>query len=299
MKKIITVLLLITLIVSNLLFGVSADNSSFSQLDAEKLITDAIDKYSLIQYGHIGKYVESDNIPGIGYPYIMYDSENNSLIYEYSSKGEKYDNNYRTDFFLVNDPRFDSMEKCYAFLESAFTDELAKSLIDYNDKYGVEIFRPSDGGKIKKGSSVDEYKDTPSGRIVTSTVVRDPVHMRTRIESIGKIQVNGDTATLQVVCGYIQFKQYVENPEKYYYYERNDAEIISYYNMDIQFQNTSNGWRISGGSFIDHISYKTDPNPENAIKNPSTGSPTSIYLALAGAAILCALPVVKRKRREY
>ncbi len=59
-----------------------------------------------------------------------------------------------------------------------------------------------------------------------------------------------------------------------------------------KFKIEDNIWKVS-----EKIIGSEEDITEEYFKNPSTGSPTPIYITLAGAAVLCALPVVKRKRR--
>ncbi len=115
---------------------------------------------------------------------------------------------------------------------------------------------------------------------------------RTKLIKSTNLIVSGDTASVN----YEMFNSRTETEE-----HDPDSPVI-YYSFPAKFEKTQNGWRLDSLIFdlyySGHVNdYRIEsPSPDN----PSTGSPTPIYLALAGAAVLCALPVVKRKRRrEY
>ncbi len=103
-------------------------------------------------------------------------------------------------------------------------------------------------------------------------------HYGNGIHDITDIQVTGDFATANFI-----------------YYISWPASPLLYYNIPVKFAKEDGVWKIDE-LFFDKVS------PENIekyrIDNPSTGSSAPLYITLAGAAILCALPVVKRKRRR-
>ncbi len=97
---------------------------------------------------------------------------------------------------------------------------------------------------------------------------------------ITNFSVKENIATANVIM-----RQYLPNdtPEKYY----------EYYSYPVQFAKTADGWRIDS-----RISQLQLHDKQYRIDNPSTSSPTLIYLTIAGAALVgVCLPVVKRKRR--
>jgi LPXTG-motif cell wall-anchored protein len=143
------------------------------------------------------------------------------------------------------------------------------------------------------------------------------------LESIESFTQNGDTATLQVKYSVTQMRwkdidvpdcavssSDVQpsplHPDKVYY---------AYYKMeltkDVILTNTSDGWKVSGGSFIDTILFKESaledwmygqdtryhPITGKDMWNPNTGDETALIIALLALSGL-AVAVVPRKRRK-
>ncbi len=109
---------------------------------------------------------------------------------------------------------------------------------------------------------------------------------RTKLIKSTNLVVSGDTASVN----YEMFNSRTEIEE-----HAPDVPVF-YYSFPAKFKKTQNGWRLD--SLMFDFYYSEHAN-DYRIDNPSTSSPTPIYLTLAGAALVgVCLPVVKRKRRK-
>ncbi len=118
----------------------------------------------------------------------------------------------------------------------------------------------------------------------------DGVGPRLKLSKAVNPNSSGNTASVN----YIIFSSLSET-EKY------DPDTLAYFSVPAKFEKTQNGWRLDSLIFDLYYGLRVNdyriesPPPDN----PSTSSPTPIYLALAGAALVgVCLPVVKRKRRR-
>ena len=329
MKKIISILTVVVMLSSILSFtSVSASENTLTKEQAEKVFLEAMAGFTRIQgttmnmrrlnsdYTEL-KILEADKIKA--------DSDTQGSYFEFAMDGTEYNSSIgkRFDYIEVTDPRLDTMEKCYAYAEQWFEDDLAKYVVDVNgyayfrslgEKY--PCLRTSDGGyrnnaPLEAGKIMKSYTHQPA----------DPIFY---LESIEGFTQNGDTATLQIKYSVTQMRwkdidvpdcavssSDVQpsplHPDKVYY---------AYYKMeltkDVVLTNTSDGWKVSGGSFIDTILFKESaledwmygqdtryhPITGKDMWNPNTGDETAILvtlLALSGLAVA----FVPRKRRKF
>ncbi len=291
MKKIISILILVVIVFTCFAFHVSAlDESSFAKEDAEALFKDAYNRLALIynvDYKNNPEFLTNyDKIKGDS-ALSANDRTPEKYHFKENTKGEKF--LYERYYQLVTDERFDTLAECKKFICDVFTAEMYEKINNIKsqstaDKTSYELFRDSNGAYE---DHVGSFTSVPAGSVMHNCEVRDfPPNMGnagagmklTKIESFQL--VGSDKAILNVKANY-GYSSDIPISGK---------EVEK--SLTVEFIKSESGWRISGGSFFDMLLNEYSPD------NPSTGSPSAIYLALAGAAILCALPVVKRKRRR-
>ena len=315
MKKVLCIFLIVCFVTLSLSTNVMAADE-FTREEAESLVVEGYNRIMLIYFGYIdsfgsinaGKYLREDSIKGdIVFKTAM-------LTYYTSIDGEKYSPWPLTDDHeWVTDERFDTMEKCYAYTESVFVKKLARNIIDVNPYcyiswHGapVECFRPSEGGKIRYNDS-DEWVDSESGKVVYCYTAADYLTNfggYDILDDIGELTVTGNTASIKVTIALEE--SYPDNKPK-----PNVGVVVGPslepghtvykipYEKEVTFTKTSEGWRISGGSFFEYIMFER--SGWSRWKNPSTGDTSSYTVpALTVAAIISvALPVtLLRKRRR-
>ncbi len=300
MKKISTVLLLITLIVSNLLFGVSADDVTVKdseetlKTECMEVFQEAFEAYQIITKEQLNSIDEKGNSTAQNFDsilstekYRIFDNATDGSIYP--DTGYSYDKMFYTAKYNFNGKCIEKYEDLKKYVSESFTADFSNKMFKHihfalntGVEYKFEDFRPGDNGEILIRHNcfglMYLYKNKVGGYT-------------------GEFSVSGSTAKLGV---YVKQRIYKDQ-----YEQINDKENLEYGGTEkngdvfyykkvkttVEFENTANGWRVSGGDFFEVFESLAK------VDNPSTGSPTPIYLALAGAAVLCALPVVKRKRR--
>ncbi len=236
-------------------------------------------------------------------------------VYDESFTGEKYIGGRTYNFYEVADSRFDTMEKCYAYIGDVFSERLSKLIIDRNgyDLYPMECFRPREGGfEIIHGEKFggDLIPTTP-GKVMYMERWR---HLEFRpntkkpwdrrgvsLISADSLSVKGDYAVLTVTALVKETTIRLHETNLLNLYEKK---------LEVLFTKTNNGWKIFGGSFIELLinPYITTigrdikpvllPNEMEISESPSTGdaSPAVVGLALAALVSLAAPFVVKRRR---
>ena len=300
---IITVMLL-----SALAMNVGAADD-FTKEAAEALLIEGYQRWTLIQEGVItdnGKYLKEDE--------IKVDSKLQTLT-KFNVKGDgsaykRADIAETLDYVPVTDERFDTMDKCYAYLEQIFTADMSKGIVERNayimGDY-VESIRLSDGGKLFSPSQ-NVYEDWEDGKVMILYAHKpsDPIHM---LDSIGEFTVSGDTAKLTVTALSRELHSYNDVPENaidvFPGAEQNFKESVFLvpYEEEVTFVKTAEGWRISGGSFFERHALGENSltlgmkRYLGLIPNPNTGDETAIIIALHALSGL-ALAVVPRKRRS-
>ena len=262
MKKIITFIIIATLTLSCLMnINVGAEET-FGKAEAEALLIEAYQRYMLTQNCEIcaeDQYLKDDYIEkeytGPRIPL----SDSGEWEYALSSKGIPYKSGSPL-FTPVQDPRFDTMEKCYSYMGEVFTEDWAKLIIDVHRNSSPqnirETFRTSKGGLIcyydpEEKPPVVPFEQDPNWKHIKvvynfgETGIGD---MWRQLKSIGDFHLNGDTATLDVVFACV-------NPENALQWEYHDKEVT--------FEKTSAGWRVSGGSFFEamHLYNFNGQNP--------------------------------------
>ncbi len=289
--KIITVCMICVLLINAV--TVCANNLALTKEEAEELLIEGYNRMWLFYCGRTisgdsfkHKYLREDKIElgdGDGYYSV--------ILFETTTTGVPLPQDINGAYRVVTDERFNTLDKCYDYINKIFTDDISQSAVTENRFIGTplfekyETFRLSDGGKILKRGET-EWKPLEPGKVVYASMPTMGQAPMCRLKSIGEFTANANTANLEV-----------EGLSAY-----GGTNIPLTCNMNVTFQNTPKGWRISGGSFIEALMF----TPEGLeyfkneyFKNPSTSSPTPIYLALAGAALVgVCLPVVKRKRRR-
>lgn len=249
MKRIIAFAIILTLAFSCLISINIVASDDFGKAEAEALLIEAYQRYMLTQNLETSsedKYLKDDYIGKQDTTPKIPMADSGEWEYETSSKGTPY----KTAQYFVpaTDSRFDTMAKCYAYMEEVFTEDWAKLIVDVHrtstSNQIRETFRTSEGGIL--------YYYEPGEREASVPFEQDPnwknvkvVHhyvvstgdMWRQLKSIGDFKLNGNTASLDVVIT-------IMNPDKY---EWND------YNKGVTFEKTAAGWRVSGGSFFEEM----------------------------------------------
>lgn len=310
MKKIFSLIIITVMLLSALAMNVGAADE-FTKEAAEALLIEGYQRWTLIQEGVItdnGKYLKEDE--------IKVDSKLQTLT-KFNVKGDgsaykRADIAETLDYVPVTDERFDTMDKCYAYLEQIFTDDMSKGIVERNayimGDY-VESIRLSDGGKLFSPSK-NVYEDWEDGKVMILYAHKpsDPIHM---LDSIGEFTVSGDTAKLTVTALSRELHSYNDAPENaidvFPGAEQNFKESVFLvpYEEEVTFVKTAEGWRISGGSFFERHALVENSltlgmkRYLGLIPSPNTGDETAILiaiLALSGLAVAC-VPAVKRMER--
>lgn len=306
MKKIILAIILVCVFVSNTLIVGATPELTSEQ--ANDLLIEAYQRFRMIQNGRTdpseSEYLKED--------YIKVDSKLQlCTIFEKKGDGSKYNNtelSKKLDYVPITDERFNTIEKCYAYLEEIYTERWANLLIKKNYMQStfeddVESIRLSNGGKFYK----DQYNEENTAlfefwedEIPMILYGNGSMYYSKNLSEIGELKVNGNNAKLSVTLTELNLLRCDGNlPEgavpKFPLYEgQEEAYFLIPCDRTVTFSYTSEGWRISGGSFFeDMLNIKT---------NPSTGDPASITIpALTAAAVISlAVPVgIMRRRRRY
>ena len=308
MKKLFSMIIITVMLLSALAMNVGAADD-FTKEAAEALLIEGYQRWTLIQEGVItdnGKYLKEDE--------IKVDSKLQTLT-KFNVKGDgsaykRADIAETLDYVPVTDERFDTMDKCYAYLEQIFTADMSKGIVERNayimGDY-VESIRLSDGGKLFSPSQ-NVYEDWEDGKVMILYAHKpsDPIHM---LDSIGEFTVSGDTAKLTVTALSRELHSYNDVPENaidvFPGAEQNFKESVFLvpYEEEVTFVKTAEGWRISGGSFFERHALGENSltlgmkRYLGLIPNPNTGDETAIIIALHALSGL-ALAVVPRKRRS-
>ena len=310
MKKIISLIVISVMLLSALVMNVGAADEAFTKEAAEALLIEGYQRWTLIQERVItdnGKYLKEDE--------IKVDSKLQTLT-EFNVKGDgsaykRADIAEILDYVPVTDERFDTMDKCYAYLEQVFTVDMSKSVVERNayimGDY-VESIRLSNGGKLFSPSK-NVYEDWEDGKVMILYAHKpsDPIHT---LDSIGEFTVSGDTAKLTVTALSRELHSYNDAPENaidvFPGAEQNFKESVFLvpYEEEVTFVKTAEGWRISGGSFFERHALGENSLTVGMkkylglIPSPNTGDETAIFialLALSGIAI-AVVPAMKKRR---
>ena len=292
MKKLITFIIIVTLTLSCFLSVNINAADSFGKAEAEALLIEAYQRYMLAQKydtssselylkdDHIGK---SSSVPAGSFG----DGE---LEFELSSNGLSY-TGIPPYFIPAVDSRFDTMEKCYSYMEEVFTEDWARLIIDVHHTSTPqdiqESFRTSEGGILnyyesgKASVPIEQDAKWRAIKVVYNAFANGEPETLGRLASIGDFNLNGNTATLNVVFSYVN---------------RDMGLKKEYLDKEVTFKKTSDGWRVSGGSFFEAM-HLYNFNGENPLTSDSTVPAVAILGTVA--VISLALPVViyKRKRR--
>jgi len=306
MKKFLLAIILICVLIVNTLIVSAAPSLTSDQ--AKDLLIEAYQRFRMIQNGITdpaeSKYLKKD--------YIKVNSKLQlCTIFEEKGDGSKYNDielPEKLDYVPITDERFNTIEKCYDYLEEIYTDHWANLLIKKNymqstNKDSVESIRLSNGGKFYEnqynGENTATFELWENG-IPMILYANSSMYYSKDLYEIGAFNLNGSEATLKVILTKLEFLRCDEKlPEgavpKFPLYEgQQEAYYLIPFERTVTFLYTSKGWRISGGTFFEDML--------NIDSNPTTGDPTAIAIpALTAAAVISlAVPVgIMRRRRRY
>ncbi len=192
------------------------------------------------------------------------------------------------EYLKIEDERFNTIEKCYEYFNEIFTSEFFDAINTYRGPTGssdpIEVLRTSENMKMLVDINPEIWVGMDGNSTMLLWIIANG-EFGIELHEIKDLTVNGNSAVMNVV-GYT-----VKNPI--------DGEL-EFKDATVIFCNTKDGWKISGGTFFEYllgIKIASTYEEIESYSNPSTGSPTPIYLTLAGAALLSALPVVLGKRK--
>ena len=225
-----------------------------SQAQAEQLVREAYYRWTMIQEGLadyvIDEYWESNVDIDTSYAgRTFFEKKQDGSEYKYSSTPKQL------DYVPVTDKTFDTIEKCYDFLELAFTDYWA-NLIMNKHYYPVnqELYAPirlSNGGKLYSadGSSSEKWED---GVVMILNPFTSPFEDIQRVCDLGKVSVSGNKATIKVTL--LIDKNYDTTSSRKTI--SLDERTWNSYEKTITFVYTKNGWSVSGGNMFDTLMKK-------------------------------------------
>ncbi len=295
--KIVTVALILSVVIVIFPLAVSAEINTPIPNEIKTAFANAINCYSIVQRGHM-KTVNENGESHMGIEEdiikfslfteqpIQYSVSTSGKPYE-TSEGVKISYSFYPMSIEIEERKINTYSSMINYIGEFFTDKMLNEMVlcDYIKQYSVELFRPGANDELL----VNEYPYLYYG------------NLRCRLGGYtGALKITGDKALLGVN---VNFRVAEYDYEKYSKYFKLIHAGIDEYNDNrplynavipttVELTKTDSGWKVSGGEF-----FKVYTSTLNELIVPQTGSPTPIYLTLAGAAILCALPVVKRKRR--
>lgn len=315
MKKFISLSLITIMILAvTVLPSFAAEADEFTREEAEALLIEGYQRWTLIQEGIIpdsGKYLKEDHIE------VDSDLQTRTL-FETKGDGSAYKNSKtpeNLDYVPVTDERFNTMEKCYEYVEQTFTDELAKQIITtnaYNYSYAGDTFesvRLSNGGKLytEDYKSFDLWED---GKVMI-LYANKPAEPIQKLDEIGELTVNGNTAQMTVTMSLKELHNYNDVPngavDIFPKSDKQSGESVFWvpYTKTVSFTKTEEGWRISGGSFFEALMLEEEQLTVGmkrylGMTTPSTGDntlPTAVLLATAALAAIITPFALSKKRR--
>lgn len=286
MKKVISLTLILILVVSASLLPVGAQGASdFDRAQAEKLFKDSYDLFNIYQDGcSFGSDIVNGVYEG---PWIICDyNDRLDFTIKETSGAEWPITGERILKIKLRDKEYDVKSKVdvIAVAENYYLPKLAKYLTVscQEPDRGSELIQEADNGKVyfcRRGWQV-----------------WPPYH----IKDYGKFRKNGDNATLEV-------------------YANRELMAMKFYHCkaEIEFTNTENGWRISGGSMFDlltetadykDLAYKysyynyEDNYWTEIVLNPNTGDTsyysTHLLTVLSIAMIAIPTSLIRKSRRH-
>jgi len=305
MKKIISVCILLCVLFLNVFFASAAPE--LSQEDAEEMLIEAYTRFRVIQNGRTERsrygYLKDD--------YMKLNSRLQSrTIFDKKSDGSEYNDPKlpkKLDYVPIVDERFNTLEKCYAYLEEIYTEHWAELLIKNNylastDTDTIESIRLSNGGKLYEnqynGQDNAPFELWEDG-VLMILYGNGTTNYGKDLSDIGKLNVSGETATLDVTIMHRRFLKIDDIPDGGVpvippYEGQTEGFVLIPYSRTVVFSYTSQGWRISGGTFFE------DMLGIDSITNTSDPTFLAIPALTVAALTSLAIPayVMRRRRRE-
>ena len=293
-KLIIAITIIMIILIS--MFGVKAEQSTFSHEEAERLVREGFAIYEGLNYKSVTS--TTVNIKAIS-PFDYSDlkiEENNVIDFGWSAKTEQYKESLAGNKYPMSigaeyceiDPekesaffgrKITSLSNVDTFLAEKFSGNVLSLMKFSYMEEGFEMFRI--------GSSGNVYMFGNNGEIYPRPLLLD----------CGDLSVDGSSATMNVVLGY-NYEYPDENGDRAY--------KLNAWETTVEFTKTADGWRISGGTMFEALFLVGESNVVREIKlflksynfSPNTGDTTSIIIAiltLSGLALVC-VPAVKRRK---
>ncbi len=288
------------MIFASTVLNVSAQNS-FDKSEAEKLLINCYNKTVALRYccvdgTWLSEYIEveeldlkrrlpKDAIKIRGLKLLESDVEKIIYSFETDSKGNPYEEDKSGRkvrfYYEVADERFTSLQKIEEYISEFYASNMISPMLHNN---GYEMFRNSEGGKELNPDENHAFIDSKPGKIACSVEIQDICAFN--LEEIGKLEVNGNTAVMKV--------KYLDT-----------ATDSMTRDATVEFVNTPEGWRVSGGSFIAAL-LKTDTLPEytgeyakepEPIPNPGTFDNTIMYFTIGAVALSGIVILFPKKKR--
>ncbi len=295
MKKFFSLILLTTLALNVFLTSISAEQDRLTQKEAETLVAEAYTMIYFLQHSRTSNerdyftqsYKEIETISAID----LYNVHFNPAAYRMVTE-------------IAIDERFDTIEKCYEFVEKIFTHSCADKIIKHGFGEDRPIFISTTGLQAYAFPTNQEVETKIDNKVLyTGGLSLDNMgSWIEKLDSVGSVNVNGNTASIKVTSNLVF---YVDSDGIIYHYSNTGDMYMKNvpFEFDIEFEKTNSGWKVSGGSYIDFLTLRKkiagfNYFPEEYPGIPSTGdsSPAVVGLALAALVSLAAPFVVKRRR---
>ena len=285
MKKLFSMIIITVMLLSALAMNVGAADEAFTKEAAEALLKRGFEMYEALNYGSTTTVsvniisfdpLKYDNL-SIKEKYVDLGFTGNEIHVPVAPNGTKFQMNIGAPYNEISPTneneffgrRITSMDDINSFLGEIFSgDALARVKYDRIEK-DFEKFIVGDNGNVYM-------------------LLCGEIQPRPLICEYGELNVDGNKASMVVILG--------ENRETA---DSNGdmALVLDCEKVTVDFEKTSNGWRISGGELFDRLYY--DVPSQQTPSSPNTGDETSILialLALSGIALAC-VPAVKRRER--
>ncbi len=275
MKRFLSLIIASVFFLSVFSFAVAA-SPDFTKEEAIRLFSEAYTRTYVMYLG----IADNSNDAFLGKDIMDFGGKSINIHFTHTTDGrELYEDS--GDYREITDERFDTMEECTSYLEEVFTAEKARQILGGNpySAYGYlypDTVRLSDGG-IERGNYGGTGKPPVSakpGKVVRHEYTDGGEYLGEAV-SAGEFSVHGDRATLEI--NYRKYNRYGSKEES----------------MDVSFEKTDSGWRISGGEFFDYHM----KSGKYTLKNPNTSDYTFLFVLTIPILSAVFILSIRKKRR--
>ena len=283
MKKIISLIVISVMLLSALAMNVGAADEAFPKEVAEALLKRGFEMYEALNYGSTTTVsvniisfdpLKYDNL-SIKEKYVDLGFTGKAIYVPVAPNGTKFPMNIGAPYNEISPTN-----------ENEFFGRRITSMDDINSLLG-EIFSGDALARVKYDRIEKDFEKFivgDNGNVYM--LLCGEIQPRPLICEYGELNVDGNKASMVVILG--KNRETADS-------NGDMALVLDCEKVTVDFEKTSNGWRISGGELFDRLYY--DVPSQQTPSSPNTGDETAIILALLVLSGL-AVAVVPRKRRK-